>query len=69
MFILWLKNKITSVAIICSTTALHNICILHKLDEIVKENVHNNVFEVVYNHEEDGIGLAHRNAFILRHFS
>jgi len=65
-----LRTKLsTSVAIICSTAVLHNICILHKLDEIVEEDVHNDVFEVIYNHEEDGIGLAHRNAFILRHFS
>jgi len=65
-----LRTKLsTSVAIICSTAVLHNICILHKLNEIVEENVHNDVFEFVYNHEEDRIGLAHRNAFILRHFS
>jgi len=66
-----LRTKLsTSVAIICSVAVLHNICILHKLEEVVNEVcVHDNVCEAVYNRQEDGIGLAHRTAFIARHFS
>ncbi|XP_018362904.1 PREDICTED: putative nuclease HARBI1 [Trachymyrmex cornetzi] len=65
-----LRTKLsTSVAIICATAVLHNICIQHKLDEIPEQDVYDDVFEAIYNHEEDGIGLAHRTAFITRHFS
>lgn len=68
-----LRTKLsTSVAIICATAVLHNICIQHRIEEIEEEYVQNEVFEAVqavHNQEEDGIGLAHRRAFIITHFS
>lgn len=65
-----LRTKLsTSVAVICATAVLHNICIHHGFEEIEQEYIQNEVFEAVFNREEDGIGLAHRRAFIIRHFS
>ncbi|XP_024888320.1 putative nuclease HARBI1 isoform X2 [Temnothorax curvispinosus] len=68
-----LRTKLsTSVAIICATAVLHNICIYHGFEEIEQEHneqEQNEVFEAVFNREEDGIGLTYRRAFILRHFS
>lgn len=64
-----LRTKLsTNIAVICSVAILHNICTLHRLDEDT-DYVHDDVFEDVFNREEDGIGLAHRAAFIVRHFS
>lgn len=63
-----LRTKLsTTIAVICSVAILHNICILHRLDEDI-DYVHDDVFEDVFN-REDGIRLAHRAAFIVRHFS
>lgn len=53
----------------CATAVLHNLCIKHNLDEVFEEELNENVIEDIVNREQDGIGLAHRNAFILRHFS
>lgn len=65
-----LRTKLsTSIAIICATAVLHNLCIQHNLNEIVEEEFNENIFEDIVNQEQDGIGFAHRNAFILRHFS
>lgn len=58
------------MAIICVTAVLHNICIRHNLDEVVEEELHEDIqFEDIINREQSGIGLAHKNAFILTHFS
>lgn len=65
-----LRTKLsTSVVIVCATAVLHNLCIKHNLDEVFEEELNENVIEDIVNREQDGIGLAHRNAFILRHFS
>lgn len=69
-----LRTKLsTSVAIVCATAVLHNVCIQHNLDEVVEDHLNHelneNVFQDIVNREQNGIGLAHRNAFILRHFS
>jgi len=65
-----LRTKLsTSVAIICATAVLHNVCIKYNLDEVIEEEFNEPIFENIINQEQDGIGLAHRNAFILRHFS
>lgn len=66
-----LRTKLTtSAAIICATAVLHNICIQHNLGEVSEEELHENIqFEDLINHEQNGIGFALRNAFILRHFS
>lgn len=54
-----LRTKLsTSVTIICSVAVLHNIYILHKLNEDVEEYVHDDVFENINNREEDGVGLT-----------
>lgn len=65
-----LRTKLsTSVAIICATAVLHNVCIKHNLGEIIEEEFNEPIFENIVNEQQDGIGLAHKNAFILRHFS
>lgn len=69
-----LRTKLsTSVAIVCTTAVLHNVCIQHNLGEVVEDHLNHelneNVFQDIVNREQNGIGLAHRNAFILRHFS
>lgn len=61
----------TSVAIICATAVLHNICIHHDippLEEIEEEYIQDEIFEAAFN-REDGIGITHRRAFIITHFS
>jgi len=57
------------VAIVCATAVLHNVCIQHNLGEVVEDEFNENVFEDIINRKQNGIGLAHRNVFILRHFS
>lgn len=65
-----LKTKLsTSVAIVCANAVLHNVCIQYNLDEVVEDELNENVIENIVNRKQNGIGLAHRNAFILRHFS
>ncbi|XP_070165298.1 putative nuclease HARBI1 [Polyergus mexicanus] len=69
-----LRTKLnTSVTIVCATAVLHNVCIQHNLGEVVEDHLNHelneNVFQDIVNREQNGIGLAHRNAFILRHFS
>lgn len=66
-----LRTKLsTSVAIICATAVLHNISIQHNLEEVIEEELYENIqFEDIINQEQNGVGLAHRNAFILTHFS
>jgi len=56
------------VAIICATAILHNVCIKYNLGEVIEEEFNEPIFENIVNQEQDGIELAHRNAFILRHF-
>jgi len=65
-----LRTKLTtSVAIVCATAVLHNLCIRHNLADVFEEELAADIFENGGRPEENGIGLAHRNAFILRHFS
>ncbi|XP_071581600.1 putative nuclease HARBI1 [Temnothorax nylanderi] len=66
-----LRTKLsTSVSIVCATAVLHNLCIQHNLGEINEEQFNENIlFDDIINREQNGIGFAHRNAFILRHFS
>lgn len=64
-----LRTKLNiSIAVICATAVLHNIWVYHGFEEIEEEYVQNEVFEAVHNREEDGIGLAHRRAFIITFF-
>jgi len=65
-----LRTKLSiSVAIICATAVLHNVCIKYNLNEVIEEEFNEPIFENIINQEQDRIGLAHRNAFILTHFS
>lgn len=65
-----LRTKLsTTVAIICATAVLHNLCIRNNLDGVFDEELNENIIEEVVNPQQDGIGLAHRTAFILRHFA
>jgi len=65
-----LRTKLsTSVAIICATAVLHNVYIQRNMAEVVEEEFYEDIFENIINREQEGIGLAHRNTFILRHFS
>ena len=50
----------TSVAIVCATAVLHNICIKYNLGEVLEEEINEQIFENIVNREQDGIGLAHR---------
>lgn len=67
-----LRTKLsTSVAIVCATAVLHNVCIKYNLDEVVEEieeELNENIFEDIINREQNSMGFAHRNAFILRNF-
>jgi len=70
MPVLWFTHEIEHIGCSylrhCSFT---QVCIKYNLDEVIEEEFNEPIFENIINQEQDGIGLAHRNAFILRHFS